>query len=110
MDIKYSRPGVMEVILDGTDLANLDANGYTMNRRGLYGHDSKTHVEQNESVGEPTASLDGDADVLITLPRGRPTIPIFIGREAITALGDDVEGRLDWFFGKLGGVRVVVGP
>lgn len=106
MDIRYQRPGEMEVILNQHDLRTLEANAYTMCRNGLAGHYSKTHLRVNPSLEGAHAGLDGGADVTIEIPRLDFIPPILIGREALTIFGQNPTERLDWYFGEDGGIQI----
>lgn len=106
MDIRYNRPGVMEVLLDDSDIARILGEEYTMCRNGLYGlNGSKTHIRL--SHGDIRASLDGDADVTIWMPREQVvSLPVEFPKMAIGAFGENIDDRKNWFFGENGGIRV----
>lgn len=49
MDVKYEFPGSVEITLDLRDLQSLQVSGFTVERYGFSGIDSKTWIHLEET-------------------------------------------------------------
>ncbi len=110
MDVDYNHPGTMRISLEHDDLVRLQQNGFTVERDGFSGMESKTWVHLppiEESmishVHEASAEIEPGGDLHVRLSRGFPT-PIEIGQDAIAA----PPGFVEHYLGSTGIILVLM--
>ena len=107
MDIQHEESGDMIIVLDAADVQFLRTEGFCIGYIGLMGRETKTWVRTDQPTDRPRALIDGASDVYVHLPLGdEDNLPQIVKNADIDPYMDVDRGRVDWFFGKSGGIIV----
>lgn len=108
MNVEYNFPGTIKINLDRQDLLSLQQQGFTVERAGFSGPESKTWIHlppiepgvQNRA--QNTAEIEPGGDLHVRLFRGFLP-PVVIEQEAVENINRDI---VQHYLGTLGVVIV----
>ena len=108
MDVKYNFPGAIDIDLDESDLVALQERGYSVDRAGFAGMESKTwvhlspiDVERESDVHDNSADIEDGGDLHVRLSRGFLP-PVVIEQSRISAS----DGVVEHYLGRSGIISV----
>lgn len=112
MEVKYQFPGTIDIALDSSDLHSMQHQGFTVDRDGFNGFDSKTWVHLDAfdpsvvvHINENDAAIEPGGDLHVYLRRGSLWRPVVVEQPSIQA----DEGLVEHYLGRTGMIIVRIG-
>lgn len=107
MEIEYTFPGSIEVVLDDDDGRDLAFYRHVHDRNGFRGIESKTwvRIDDNPDLHTATATIDGDGDLNITVP-SNSSAPTIIEAKDVKPGNSADRGIVTHFLGATGTITL----